>query len=75
VGRRLSGRDRYRCGCCVRVDAERQTVSSMWLLVMGLVWGCLLVGGLFGWMLRVEHERYRRATGQTVDFTDKRLGA
>jgi hypothetical protein len=47
---------------------------NMWWVLSVIVWGCLLVGGLFGWMLRVEHERYRRATGRTVDFTDKRLG-
>jgi hypothetical protein len=48
---------------------------TTWLLILLVVWGCLLVGGLFGWMLRVEWEREVRLYRATVDFTtDKRLG-
>jgi hypothetical protein len=30
-----------------------------WWLVLLIVWGCVLVVGLVGWMLRVEYDQRR----------------
>jgi hypothetical protein len=32
-------------------------VNATYLILVGIAWGCLTVGVLFGWILRVEFER------------------
>jgi hypothetical protein len=48
-------------------------VSTVWwIVVLWLVSNVCFVGG---YVLRAEMELWRRANGQTIDFTQKRVGA